>query len=105
MFERLKPFLRPAARLPVVAALALIAVYQRTLSPVLPALLGPGCGCRFTPSCSRYAAGALRRHGFFAGLFLAARRLVKCSPLHPGGFDPVPPRPRPVCIRARDARA
>jgi putative membrane protein insertion efficiency factor len=79
---------------PVRSALVLIAVYQRTLSPVLPVLFGPGCGCRFTPTCSHYAAGALRTHGFFAGLFLAARRLVKCTPLHPGGHDPVPPPPR-----------
>ncbi|HTQ29838.1 MAG TPA: membrane protein insertion efficiency factor YidD, partial [Opitutaceae bacterium] len=63
MFERLKTVLRLAARLPVGAALVLIAVYQRTFSPFLPTLLGPGCGCRFTPSCSQYAAGALREHG------------------------------------------
>jgi len=102
MPERLKTFLRHAVRLPVRAALALIAIYQRTLSPVLPALLGPGCGCRFTPSCSHYAAGALREHGLVVGGFLALRRLAKCSPLHPGGFDPVPPapwhrRPKPRC--------
>jgi putative membrane protein insertion efficiency factor len=93
MAEHLKTISLSAARLPVHAALALIAVYQRTLSPVLPALFGAGCGCRFTPSCSHYAAGALRAHGFFAGLFLTARRLVKCTPLHPGGHDPVPPSP------------
>jgi putative membrane protein insertion efficiency factor len=80
------------------ALIALIAVYQRTFSPVLPVVFGPGCGCRFTPTCSHYAAGALRTHGFLAGLFLAARRLVKCTPLHPGGLDPVPPA-RPACIR------
>jgi putative membrane protein insertion efficiency factor len=82
----------------------LIAVYQRTLSPVLPALFGPGCGCRFTPTCSHYATEALRTHGFFAGLFLAAHRLVKCTPLHPGGFDPVPARTQPACVRIRGAR-
>ncbi len=90
MSEYMKAISRSVARLPMRAALALIAVYQRTLSPVLPMLFGPGCGCRFTPTCSHYAAGALRTHGFFSGLFLAARRLVKCTPLHPGGFDPVP---------------
>jgi putative membrane protein insertion efficiency factor len=90
MFEHLKATSRIAARLPVHAALVLIAAYQRTLSPVLPMLFGPGCGCRFTPTCSHYAMGALRTHGFFAGLFLTARRLVKCTPLHPGGLDPVP---------------
>jgi putative membrane protein insertion efficiency factor len=112
MPEPLKTIFRSAARLPVHAALALIAVYQRTLSPVLPALFGPGCGCRFTPTCSHYAAGALRAHGFFTGFFLAARRLVKCTPLHPGGHDPVPPSlklwrtnppsARPACVRIRD---
>jgi len=100
--EPLKALFRSAARLPMHAALVLIAVYQRTLSPVLPALFGPACGCRFTPTCSHYAAGALRTHGFFAGLFLAARRLVKCTPLHPGGFDPVPPA-RPACLRMERA--
>jgi putative membrane protein insertion efficiency factor len=99
MPEHLKAIFRSAARLPVHAVLVLIAVYQRTLSPVLPALFGPGCGCRFTPTCSHYAAGALRAHGFFAGLFLSACRLVKCTPLHPGGFDPVPARVQPVCLK------
>jgi putative membrane protein insertion efficiency factor len=105
MSERLNQALRFAARLPVRGALALIAVYQHTVSPVLPALLGPGCGCRFTPTCSHYAAEALRTHGFFSGLFLTALRLAKCMPLHPGGPDPVPPRARPVCTRRREAAA
>jgi putative membrane protein insertion efficiency factor len=90
MPEPLNTIARSAARLPLHAALMLIAIYQRALSPALPVLFGPGCGCRFTPTCSHYAAGALRTHGFMAGLFLAARRLVKCTPLHPGGSDPVP---------------
>ena len=84
---------------PVRVLILLIAVYQRTLSPALPMLFGAGCGCRFTPTCSHYAAGALRTHGFFAGLFLAARRLVKCTPLHPGGYDPVPFRIQPTCTK------
>jgi putative membrane protein insertion efficiency factor len=100
MSEFLKAIFRPVAHLPVRATLVLIAIYQRTLSPVLPMLFGPGCGCRFTPTCSHYAAGALRTHGFLAGLFLAARRLVKCNPLHPGGLDPVPAsRVRPACLK------
>jgi putative membrane protein insertion efficiency factor len=109
MPDHLKAIFRSAARLPVHAGLGLIAVYQRTLSPVLPVLLGPGCGCRFTPTCSHYAAEALRTHGFLAGCFLAARRLVKCTPLHPGGLDPVPAslklrrtspfRVQPTCLK------
>ena len=77
-------------RLPAQAALGLIWVYQRTLSPALPVVFGPACGCRFSPTCSHYAAGAIRNHGAIRGTFLAAKRLVKCTPLHPGGFDPVP---------------
>jgi putative membrane protein insertion efficiency factor len=95
-----KKLVETVSNLPVRSLIVLIAVYQRTLSPVLPVLFGPGCGCRFTPTCSHYAAGALRRHGFFGGLFLAARRLVKCTPLHPGGLDPIPSsRVRPACLK------
>lgn len=80
--------------------LALIRVYQCTLSPTLPAIFGSTCGCRFAPTCSHYAAEAIRTHGALSGTVLAAIRLLKCSPLHPGGFDPVPPRRRrPNCAR------
>lgn len=80
------------ARLPAHALLGLIWVYQRTISPALPLVFGPGCGCRFSPTCSHYAALAVRDHGAIYGSWLALRRIVKCSPLHAGGFDPVPPR-------------
>ncbi|HNX41521.1 MAG TPA: membrane protein insertion efficiency factor YidD [Candidatus Aminicenantes bacterium] len=59
--------------------------YHSMISP----LLGPRC--RFYPSCSHYAVEAVSVHGFWKGNFLALRRLLKCHPLHPGGFDPVPP--------------
>jgi putative membrane protein insertion efficiency factor len=85
------------ARLPARALLGAIWLYQRTLSPVLPVILGAGCGCRFAPTCSHYAAEAVREHGAAMGIVLAVRRLAKCTPLHPGGFDPVPPRRRPRC--------
>lgn len=86
--------------LPANIFLLLIKIYQRTLSPVLPAFFGSACGCRFAPSCSHYAAESIRTHGALAGVVLAAIRLVKCTPLHPGGFDPVPPRrSRPQCER------
>ena len=62
---------------------ALIAFYQRWLSP-----LGPPC-CRFVPTCSTYAREALERCGLLRGLALAAWRLLKCHPFHPGGYDPV----------------
>jgi putative membrane protein insertion efficiency factor len=65
--------------------LALIRIYQRWVSP----LLGPRC--RFHPSCSQYAFEAIERFGVLRGSVLAARRLLRCHPLHPGGYDPVPP--------------
>jgi putative membrane protein insertion efficiency factor len=71
-----------------------IAVYQRTLSPVLPVITLGACACRFSPTCSHYAAEAIRSHGVLAGGRLAIFRLLKCTPLHPGGSDPVPPRNR-----------
>ena len=66
------------------AFLAMLAAYRALISP----LLGPAC--RFFPSCSRYAAQAVQRHGVWKGLGLAACRLGKCHPWHPGGVDPVP---------------
>ncbi len=71
-------------RWPVWGALVAIRAYQVLLSPLIPAC------CRFSPSCSHYAAEALKRHGFFRGLHLALRRLLRCHPFHPGGWDPVP---------------
>ncbi|HEX6508238.1 MAG TPA: membrane protein insertion efficiency factor YidD [Chloroflexota bacterium] len=62
----------------------LIRVYQWTLSP----LLGPRC--RFHPSCSNYALEAIQRFGLLRGGWLAAKRLGRCHPWHPGGFDPCP---------------
>lgn len=64
--------------------LVLLAGYRRFVSP----LLGPRC--RFAPSCSAYAAEAVRIHGAFKGSYLAARRLLRCHPFNPGGYDPVP---------------
>jgi uncharacterized protein len=67
-------------------ATLLIRIYQWTLSP----LLGP-C-CRFYPSCSQYALEAIERFGVLKGTWLGVRRLARCHPWQPGGFDPVPPR-------------
>ena len=64
--------------------LVLVRLYQRLVSPLLPP------ACRFYPSCSAYAATALERHGALKGSALAARRLLRCHPFHPGGIDPVP---------------
>ena len=96
-FERAR---RHVFALPAHVLLFLIRVYQRTLSPLLPVLTVGACGCRFSPTCSHYAAEAIRTHGALVGVALAAARLVKCTPLHPGGFDPVPPRrSAPRCAR------
>jgi hypothetical protein len=89
--------IRLAASLPARVLLGVIWLYRRMLSPVLPAVFGPACGCRFHPTCSVYATQAVREYGAVVGAGLALRRLLKCHPLHPGGFDPVPPRRQPTC--------
>lgn len=65
-------------------ALALIRLYQETLSRVMPP------DCRFTPTCSEYTFQAISKFGLFKGMWLGAKRLAKCQPFHPGGCDPVP---------------
>ncbi len=92
MPDLLVNFVRQLASLPAQALLGVVWLYQRTLSPAKSAVFGPTCGCRFSPTCSHYAARAIRAHGAFAGAALAAIRLLKCTPLHPGGDDPVPER-------------
>jgi uncharacterized protein len=62
----------------------LIRAYQYGISPFL------GRSCRFVPSCSEYAVESLQRHGVVKGLWLAVRRVGRCHPWHPGGYDPVP---------------
>ncbi|MHB1184984.1 MAG: membrane protein insertion efficiency factor YidD [Desulfobulbia bacterium] len=63
--------------------IALIRCYQLCISP----LFAPSC--RFSPTCSQYAIEALALHGTVRGLYLATRRLLRCHPFHPGGYDPV----------------
>jgi putative membrane protein insertion efficiency factor len=58
--------------------------YQLAISPLL------GHHCRFEPTCSHYGMLALNTHGVIRGLWLCLRRLLRCHPFHPGGFDPVP---------------
>jgi putative membrane protein insertion efficiency factor len=75
------------------ALIALIRIYQLTLSRLIRAAVGPVC--RFEPSCSRYAVACLEAHGALRGSLLSAKRLCKCHPFHPGGYDPPPP-PRAI---------
>lgn len=72
-----------SAALRRLAVLPLV-LYQRLLSPLLPR------SCRFYPSCSEYARQAILKHGLLKGSWLALKRLARCHPLSPGGYDPVP---------------
>ena len=62
----------------------LIKGYQRFVSPLFPPT------CRFQPTCSQYAIEAIAQYGTFKGSWLAIRRILRCHPFHPGGYDPVP---------------
>ena len=66
--------------------LGAIRAYRYLLRPML------GANCRFYPSCSDYASEAITRHGAARGAWLAVRRVGRCHPWHPGGYDPVPPQ-------------
>jgi hypothetical protein len=66
-----------------------IRAYQITISPALTFLFGPTAGCRFTPTCSQYAADAIRSRGAVAGSWLAAKRICRCHPFGGCGHDPV----------------
>lgn len=83
----------------------LIHIYQLTLSKLILAIFGPVC--RFEPSCSQYALACIRSHGALRGSLLSVKRLSKCHPFHPGGYDPPPPKlgspatsPEPPNLRA-----
>lgn len=65
-------------------AVAVIRVYQKMVSPLFPP------SCRFYPTCSAYAIEALERHGLVKGAALATKRVLRCHPFNPGGYDPVP---------------
>ncbi|HET6350630.1 MAG TPA: membrane protein insertion efficiency factor YidD [Coriobacteriia bacterium] len=76
--------LRTLTRLPRQLAMLLIRGYQRFISPLFPP------SCRFTPTCSAYALTSVERYGLIKGGWLAVRRVARCHPFHPGGYDPVP---------------
>jgi len=62
----------------------LVRGYKRFISPLLPP------ACRFTPTCSEYALEAIQKYGALKGGWMAIRRILRCHPFHPGGYDPVP---------------
>ncbi len=64
--------------------IGLIKIYRKYISPMKPP------SCRFQPTCSEYGLEAYRRFGVFKGTYLTTKRILKCHPFHPGGFDPVP---------------
>jgi hypothetical protein len=71
-------------RWPRLVAIALVRGYQLTLSHLV------FTQCRFTPSCSHYTLEAVARYGALKGSWLGVKRVARCHPFHPGGFDPVP---------------
>jgi uncharacterized protein len=77
---------RALVRVTSLVLLGLVRLYQLLLSPLLHQLTGSGC--RFHPSCSQYAMQAIREFGPLTGVALTARRLSRCHPFHPGGYDP-----------------
>lgn len=72
------------AAAPKRAALGLIRLYQVTISQAFPH------SCRFAPTCSQYTFEAIEKHGLVRGVWLGAKRIARCHPFNPGGFDPVP---------------
>jgi uncharacterized protein len=69
--------------------------YRRSVGALLPPR------CRFAPSCSTYALEALAAHGALRGSWLAVRRIARCHPFNPGGYDPVPPIGKVVPVKAQ----
>jgi uncharacterized protein len=66
-----------------IVLVTLLKFYKAAVSPLLPP------SCRFVPTCSEYAREAIERHGAVRGTWMGARRLLRCHPFHPGGYDPV----------------
>ncbi|MEO8206971.1 MAG: membrane protein insertion efficiency factor YidD [Chthoniobacterales bacterium] len=72
----------------------LIACYRTVISSLLHWIAGPGCGCRYEPSCSHYLEEAIQRHGVVRGVGMGVKRIMRCHPWGGCGFDPVPPAQR-----------
>ena len=79
-YREIGDFLKKA---PVKAAIGLVRGYRIFISPIKPPT------CRFYPSCSQYALESLEKYGIIVGIYMSVKRIVKCHPYHPGGYDPV----------------
>lgn len=80
----LKKIIKIFINIPSFIVLQLIKFYQKFISPLFPS------SCRYIPTCSEYAIIAIQMYGFIKGFFLATKRIMRCHPGHPGGYDPVP---------------
>ncbi|MCE2423809.1 MAG: membrane protein insertion efficiency factor YidD [Pseudomonadales bacterium] len=96
---KVEPSRGSVTRLPAFVAIQVLRIYRRYVSPCL------GPHCRFHPTCSSYALQAIARHGLAIGSWLALRRILRCHPLNPGGFDPVPEGPTGEPVNGRTDRA
>ena len=82
--EKKKNFFSFVVGIPRRLAIVCISIYRHAISPLFPP------SCRYVPSCSEYAMIALERYGFLKGVWLSIKRVGRCHPFHPGGYDPVP---------------
>lgn len=78
-----KKYTLKAASLPGLAAMGAIRAYQKVVSPLIPRT------CRFYPTCSQYCLEAIKKYGLLKGGTMGARRVLRCHPFHPGGYNPV----------------
>ncbi len=83
LIDNIKRFLKTVSGILAMACIGLVRFYQKFISP----LKGPTC--RFYPTCSQYSIQAFKKYGFLKGLWLTLRRVSKCHPFHPGGYDPL----------------
>ncbi|MEE0452391.1 MAG: membrane protein insertion efficiency factor YidD [Peptacetobacter sp.] len=81
--DKIRNYIDKIGKLLAKGCIGLVRFYQKYISP----LKGPTC--RFYPTCSQYSIEAFKKYGFLKGLYLTIRRVLKCHPFHPGGYDPL----------------